>query len=191
MSSKEASGKDVQHDISFLSSLPQKSSTTIRFFDRNDYYSLYGEDALFISKEIFKTQSMVKYIGNEKTPYLWLSKSKFEVQLRDLLSIKQYRIEIYKNLASGKGNDWQIICKASPGNLTQIEDILFSNDEISEDIQAKGVLAIKLTVDNNQQKMVGVAYGDAFSQKILVSEFPDNDALSNLQFGFPSSSDYL
>ncbi|XP_067141878.1 DNA mismatch repair protein Msh2-like [Centruroides vittatus] len=29
--------------------------------------------------------------------------------------------------------------------------------------------------------MVGIAYGDAFSQKILVSEFPDNDAFSNLQ----------
>lgn len=180
--SKESNNKETHHDVSFLSSLSKKLPTTIRFFDRNEYYSLYGEDALYVSKEIFKTHSLIKYIENdsEKIPYLWLSKSKFEIQLRDLLFIKQYRVEIYKNLSSGKGNDWQIVCKASPGNLTQVEDMLFSNDDISEDLQAKGVLAIKLST-NNQQKIVGIAYCDTFSQKILVAEFPDNDTFSNLQ----------
>lgn len=38
----------------------QKPSTTIRFFSRNDFYTVHGTDAIFTAKEFFKTTSFVK-----------------------------------------------------------------------------------------------------------------------------------
>jgi len=41
----------------------QKLDTTIRFFNRSDYYTVHGSDALFTAQEIFKTTSVCKMIG--------------------------------------------------------------------------------------------------------------------------------
>lgn len=44
----------------------QKLNTTVRFFNRSDYYTLHGNDALFAAQEIFKTTSVCKMIGAGK-----------------------------------------------------------------------------------------------------------------------------
>lgn len=44
----------------------QKLDTTIRFFNRSDYYTLHGSDALFAAQEVFKTTSVCKMIGAGK-----------------------------------------------------------------------------------------------------------------------------
>lgn len=49
---------------------------------------------------------------------------------------KQLRIEIWKQNRA----DWQISRKASPGNLQQVEDFLFSNVEMTT---APVVIAVK------------------------------------------------
>ncbi|KAJ8314931.1 hypothetical protein KUTeg_007081 [Tegillarca granosa] len=135
----------------------KKSSTTLRVFDRT-------------------TTGVVKYLGSgdKKVESVVLSKMNFESLVRDLLLVRQYRVEVYKNKGGSKNNnEWS----ASPGNLTQFEDILFGNSDMSTSV---GVIAVKLATETGQ-RVVGVGYADATLRKFMVSEFTDNDQFSNLE----------
>ncbi|WAR07976.1 MSH2-like protein [Mya arenaria] len=117
--------------LSYFRSLPEKSSTTLRFFDRT---------------EVFKTTSVVKMLGSgeRKVESVTLSRMNFESLVRDLLLVRQYRVEVYKNKGGAKNNDWSLGFKASPGNLTQFEDILFGSVDMANSV---GVIGVKLAAD--------------------------------------------
>lgn len=75
--------------------------------------------------------------------------------VRNLLLVKQYRLEVYVNHGSGKTNDWVLEYKGSPGNLAQFEDVLFeNNDAIVNNI----VMAIKLGKDNVSFNLLLLVY---------------------------------
>jgi DNA mismatch repair protein MSH2 len=38
--------------IKFFRNLPEKENDTIRIFDRGDYYTSHGQDAVFIAQEV-------------------------------------------------------------------------------------------------------------------------------------------
>lgn len=123
----------------------QKPATTIRFFNRGDYYTLHGSDAIFAAKEVFKTASVVKQIGagmninllhqiiflflhskmrskilysfvlcdclpgDNKLDSVVLSKANFESFVKDLLLVKQYRVEIYISKSGVRNaSDWTL-----------------------------------------------------------------------------------
>nr|CAG8435185.1 8174_t:CDS:10 [Entrophospora candida] len=102
----------------FFHGLPEKPANTIRIFERNsgEYYSVHGEDTLYVAKNVFKTSTGIKYLG---------------------------------------------------GNIQELEDLLFSNTEVSS---SPVILCARLIIKDNQ-KIVGLAYADSTRRELGVSEF--------------------
>ena len=89
---------------------------------------MHGDDAMFAAKEIFKSLGVIKYLGSgslfqsrclsqslhpdsagaDKMASVALSKLVFGSTIRDLLLIRQYRIEVYTS--KSKGN-WKLAKK--------------------------------------------------------------------------------
>ncbi|EGD78393.1 MSH2-Ex5 isoform [Salpingoeca rosetta] len=159
----------------FFQSLPEKPATTIRFFDRNDYYTLHGDDALFMAKTVFKTMGVVKHWGPQKLPSVNMSHMVFENTVKDLLLIKNYRVQVYSTKGNKSGK-WELVKKASPGNTQMFEDILYAGGVNSSSI----VMAVKLATEG-QERVVGLAFCDVTANELRVCEFVDNDQFSNLE----------
>lgn len=160
----------------FLKNLGEKPKTTIRIFNRGEYYTVHHEDALFTAKDFFKTSTVVKEYGsgNNKIPSVCLSKLNFDKYIRDLLLIKQYKVELYLK----KNNQWELSGKASPGNLQYFDSLLFGNNEMADSLV---VFSLKLATAEDGQKLVGVAFADAALRQFHVCQFTDSDQFSNLE----------
>ena len=63
----------------------------------------------------------------------------FENLSRELLLVRSYRVELYRS--KGKNVNWELVARASPGNLQQFEEVLFKNNVMSE---SSIVLSLKL-----------------------------------------------
>jgi DNA mismatch repair protein MSH2 len=94
--------------MSFIKSLGKKDPSTIRVFERPDYYSAHGEDALFIAQSVYRTTSVLKYMGGNQSrglPYCTMNNTVFGNFLKDGLLSKALKVEIY----SGQGrNGWKL-----------------------------------------------------------------------------------
>ncbi|EIW77166.1 DNA mismatch repair protein [Coniophora puteana RWD-64-598 SS2] len=191
--------KDAEHEIeqasdpgfvSFFSKLPKKSpeTGTVRLFDRGDFYSTHGSDALFVAANVFRTNSVIKHLGSRAAggglASVTLSRTLAHAFLREALTARQLRVEIWVP-APGQGKKaakFVLDKEASPGNLQPVEDLLFGNTDV---LSAPIVMALRLSttpaVDKTRTKGVGIAYADTSTRELGVADFVDNDLFSNTE----------
>ncbi|KAH9941212.1 DNA mismatch repair protein [Epithele typhae] len=193
--------KDAEHEIdnsshpgfcSWFAKLPSKSpeTGTVRLFFRTEYYSAHGPDALFVAQHVFRTNSVIKYLGGggpgKGLPSVTLNETLAKGFLREALTSKQLKVEIWKP-KPGQGKkavEFVLDKEASPGNLSAVEDMLFVNTDI---VSAPIVMAIKVASSPAAQgsatktKAIGVAYVDSSTRELGVADFVDNDIFSNTE----------
>lgn len=171
---------------SFLTRLGQRPANTFRFFERlNETYSVHGKDECeVVANIVFKSVAGVKVMSafsDDQKPksssyFLTLTRKQFEDAARHLLLIKNYRLEVYV-MKSKDHSEWELEYSGSPGNLTQFEDILFSN---KEGIIACGMLSLRFQRSGAENKM-GIAFVDTNEYEFQVAEFVDDDFFAELE----------
>ncbi|KAI5480523.1 DNA mismatch repair protein MSH2 [Pseudohyphozyma bogoriensis] len=184
MYEEKTGGKDPEQDEGFCSAVRKLTPTpagTIRLFDRGDWFSAHDSSALYIATHHFKTSTVLKYLGRAPgLPSVTLSPIIAQSFLRDALTTKQLRIEIFKpseGSGSGKSSQkWKLGKAASPGNLAGVEELLFANTDL---LVAPVILAIRL--GSAGERKVGVAFADTSERVVGVSEYSDNELFSNTE----------
>lgn len=184
----EEARREKPDDTSFLAffqSMPAAVKGTVRLFDRQEYYTVHGDDALYVADTVFKTKSVLKYLGKKSdqggVPSCTLSLTAAKSFLRDALTTQQLRIEIWAP-SSGDGSGrrtgaWHLSKQASPGNLQDVEDLLFLQaDVVSNPI----VLALRVRAKDGVNT-VGAAFADATNRELGVAEYIENDLFSNTE----------
>lgn len=83
------------------------------------------------------------------------------------------RVEIYSNDDTGS---WQCVAKASPGNISMVEDMLFDSD-VMQDSQTMVAVIIS-------NRTIGVAFVDVTLKTIGTMQVQDNEQLCNLESFF-------
>ncbi|BGP27056.1 DNA mismatch repair protein MSH2 [Rhodotorula toruloides] len=182
---KEQEQKDRAEEDRFVKAfakLPARPAGTVRLFDRSEFYCAYGEDAFFVANHHFKTQTVLKYLGSKEDglPAVTLSHAVAQAFLRDALTTKQLRVEIWEPEGGGVGRGstkWKLAKAASPGNLGPVEDLLFTYTDL---LASPVLVAIRLQVKDNV-KTIGVAFADTSMQELGASEYVDNELFSNTE----------
>ncbi|XP_058062872.1 DNA mismatch repair protein spellchecker 1 [Anopheles bellator] len=167
--------------IEFYNILGEKPHTTTRIFDRSDFYSCHGEDALLVSKLLFKSTNVVKIMESDgkQLPYVSLSKSNFEALVRDLLLVRNYRVEVYtKSNQNRLSNEWSVEFKGSPGNLAHFEDILFGGH--NEMVNGSAIIALQVRQEP-RHRSIGLGYIESNERRMAVVEFIVDDFYTELE----------
>ncbi|KAM9965116.1 hypothetical protein ACTFIW_004917 [Dictyostelium discoideum] len=196
--------KEDKTFVTFFQSLvsSNEDSDTIRLFDRKGYYSIHGEDAVFVAMMHFKSKKSLKYwsisdpnpkkkikIDNDGSLTTTSSSQQqqqelglavltirqgyeFENIVKELLDEKK-KIEIWSMKPNSK-QQWELIKKGSPGNTQMFEDVLLNGN-----CEGSVMMALKVTREKGSI-VFGISFGDATFKTIGVSQFMDNDNLSNL-----------
>lgn len=183
--SKEPVAMDIDNatELGFctwFAKLPSKRDDTVRLFERGDFYTAHGEDAQFIAQEVYRTNSVIKPLGKKTAPLpsVTLSITLAKEFLRDALTVKQLRVEIWVPEGGKKSASKFILSKqASPGNIQEVEDLIFANTDITS---APIVLAIRVSKLDNI-RTIGTAFADTSIRKLGISQFAETDLFSNIE----------
>lgn len=168
----------VDDEVGFIRAFNQleanKNVDTVRVFDRGDFLSAHGDDALLIARVQYKTTSVLKTLGrNPGVPSVTMTHTAYRNFLREAIFRMGKRVEV---LQSSGRNNWKVVKQASPGNLQDVEDELGGHID-----SAPIILAVKVSAKASEVRNVGVCFADASVRELGVSEFVDNDIYSNFE----------
>jgi len=162
----------------------EKSATNVRIFERNDFYYLFDKDGELAAKFIYGSVTALKTMG-KKSPvsFCVMNHANFESLLRHVLLVKHFRVEIFKFVAPKGGNaaSYQLEVRASPGNISSIEHILYGEGEVVGR-ETNFLVGIKLNPSLvGGQMSLGLAAVDTSLNMVKVSDFLDNEHFTNLE----------
>lgn len=96
--------------------MPEKADNLVRLFDRTEFFSCHGDDAILVATTVFKTLSVLRYLGSNgaKTglPSITLTIPAAKAFLREALTSKQMRVEIWKG-GGKRMNGWTLDVQVS------------------------------------------------------------------------------
>ncbi|EIW69972.1 hypothetical protein TREMEDRAFT_30126 [Tremella mesenterica DSM 1558] len=183
----------------FVDRMPEKPDGMIRLFDRGDYFSAHGSDALIVAHQVFKTTNVIKYLGSSSLsssipstskntsmtprglPSVDISTNLTKAFLRECLTTRQMRVEIYipEDGTGGRKNHYKWILGkvASPGNIEQVEDLIFDNEDLDSNAVS---MALKLHMVQGI-RTVGCAFLDVQEKTLGVSEYVDDANFGNTE----------
>lgn len=121
-----------------------------------------------------KSTAASKQPSTSGIPYINMSLALFESILKIFVHQKRMRVEIY---ATGDDRKWALWKKGSPGNHQQLEDLIYTKNEMQE---STVMVSLKVAFQNGQT-IVGAAYSDVILKTIGVCEFLDNEQFTNLE----------
>ena len=97
--------------------------------ETQEFYTVHGEDAVFIAREVFRTQGVIKYwaqvswllmetandssadaVGDKRLAYVVLSRMNFESIIKELLLVKRFRVEVFCSKSKGSYK-WSLMYK--------------------------------------------------------------------------------
>jgi len=168
----------LDNEVGFIRTFQQleagKKENTVRIFDRGDWLSAHGDDAMLIAQVQYKTTSVIKTLGKPPgLPSVTMTFTAYKSFLRDAIFRLGKRVEV---LESSGRDQWKVVKQASPGNLQDIEDELGGYVD-----SAPIILAVKVSAKATEARQVGVCFADASVRELGVSEFADNDIYSNFE----------
>uniref|UniRef100_A0A5S6QF41 DNA_MISMATCH_REPAIR_2 domain-containing protein n=1 Tax=Trichuris muris TaxID=70415 RepID=A0A5S6QF41_TRIMR len=157
-----------------------KPPTTVCIFEKSEFYICVEQNALYISKEVLKSISFLKKVESEgdTVSYITLNKNQFEHVVKELLLVHQYRVELFR--LSSQTQSWELCSKATPGNVSEFEDILGNYSEI-QDVNRVVAFKVSVTAGSVNGIKVSLSCCELLTHSFRVCEFVDNEHLSNLQ----------
>ncbi|EDW57604.1 DNA mismatch repair protein spellchecker 1 [Drosophila virilis] len=164
--------------IKFYNKLGEKPRSTVRFYDQTDCYTVHGsDDCEQVAKIVYKSTAYVHPLlpddKQETLQYVAMSKANFELAVRDLLLVRNLRVEVYV-----RRTEWQLEYRGSPGNLLQFEDILFANKEV---LVGNTIISLQVKLEGGTQRRVGVAAVEQNDCSFQLLEFVDDDFFTELE----------
>ena len=164
----------------------EKSSSTVRIFEKNDYYYFFHADAELAAKFIYGSKTALKTMG-KKTPvnFCVMKYANFESCLRHIVLVRHFRVEIFKFVAGrgGSAPSYSLEVRASPGNIATIEHILYGEGGDSGARDTNYLLGLKVNpAQDGGQLGLGLAAVDTCLNVVRVIDFKDTpDMFSSLE----------
>ena len=155
----------------------EKSSSTVRIFEKNDYYYFFHADAELAAKFIYGSKTALKTMG-KKTPvnFCVMKYANFESCLRHIVLVRHFRVEIFKFVAGrgGSAPSYSLEVRASPGNIATIEHILYGEGGDSGARDTNYLLGLKVNpAQDGGQLSLGLAAVDTCLNVVRVIDFKD------------------
>ena len=164
----------------------EKSSSTVRIFEKNDYFYFFHADAELAAKFIYGSKTALKTMG-KKTPvnFCVMKYANFESCLRHIVLVRHFRVEIFKFVAGrgGSAPSYSLEVRASPGNIATIEHILYGEGGDSGARDTNYLLGVKVNpAQEGGQLSLGLAAVDTCLNVVRVIDFKDTpDMFSSLE----------
>jgi len=131
-------------------------SRTLNIFFHKDYFTLHGDDAMFVADTFFKTRSVLKSGGQgEALPSVSVSNARLTAILRDVLIARRWTVVVWHR----HGGTWTKLLSGSLANLSAFEPIVSIQELMRPDDQSSAFVLDDVYRGADDTGMMGTTGG--------------------------------